>query len=250
MQIPFVRPPRCPLDVHAKAWIERTFQTLRGALGAGVLEGRQMVVPSADFFPFRYDQSDASVMRMFHAVAKYMGVEPTRVNVSIQDDHQEFWTVNEHGDYLPLVAAGCFKAGPDGYSISLGTSETSDPEVLIGTIAHELAHLRLHESRTPVHPDDSELLTDLAVFHLGLGVFIANSPRAWLADCSVWPGTDFAKPQYMSQTMSSYALALIALRGGETRPSWLKYLSQDAAVVTRSSIKYLFKTRDSLLTMS
>ncbi len=68
------------------------------------------------------------------------------------------------------------KAQQDYYSYrNDGYLESS---MLVGTMAHELAHLKLMgERRVTGDEYDNELLTDLtAVFH-GFGIFLGNLPK-------------------------------------------------------------------------
>ncbi len=73
---------------------------------------------------------------------------------------------------------------------------------LVGTMAHELAHVRLlGESRIMREVFDNELLTDLTGVHFGLGIFLANTSRNWDSHYSQWPDTDLFKPDYMTAPM-------------------------------------------------
>ena len=58
---------------------------------------------------------------------------------------------------------------------------------------------------------DNELLTDLMTVFKGLGIFLANSPRHWDGNYTLWPGTDQRRPEYMTGAMFGYALALLWL---------------------------------------
>ena len=83
---------------------------------------------------------------------------------------------------------------------------------LVGTMAHELAHVRLlGESRIMREEFDNELLTDLTTVAFGLGVFLANTPRNWDSHLEKWPDSDLNRPEYMSPPMFGYALAHLAL---------------------------------------
>jgi hypothetical protein len=231
----------CPVDDHARQWIEQKLDWLRTAIGPGMLQDRAIVLPTEKFFPFRYDESDAAVARMFRAVSKLMDVDPDRVKVFIDDDRQEFWPVDEDGNPVPLGAGGEFEIGPDGPMVSISRAELHNPEMVAATFAHELAHLRLYDARADFDAFDRELLTDLTAVHLGFGVFIANDPRVWMAHVDVWPGTDLAMPRYITPEMTTYALALGAHRKKEEKPVWLRHLNQDATANAKGSIQYLFE---------
>jgi hypothetical protein len=246
VQIPFVRPPRCPISPPARSWLDRRLEWLAGTLGPGILSGRRLVLPTPEFFPFPYDGSDLSVARMFRAVSRFMDLDPDRVRVVIVEDHQQFWPVDENGYAVPLEPGGELEMTADGPVVSVNRSELDRPEAVAGTFAHELAHLRLFDAGTTDSDEfDAELLTDLAAVHLGLGIFIANDPRAWPSQVDRWPGTEYPRPRYMTADMTAHALAIAALCCGTPRPDWRRHLNSDAAVNLKASVRYLRSTRDS-----
>lgn len=104
-------------------------------------------------------------------------------------DGGKIWLVNESGQYLPH-AAGTYEVGEERFIVRVDESGLDHPMGLVGTIAHELAHvLLLGESRIPADSYDNELLTDLTVVFHGLGIFLANTPRVWDSQYGRWPGT-------------------------------------------------------------
>lgn len=127
-----------------------------------------------------------------------------------------------------VCAAGLYDEQNGNTTIHIESSEFMDLSGLVGTMAHELAHLRLMgERRVTGDEYDNELLTDLtAVFH-GFGVFLGNSPRNWDSQYSIWPGTDLNRPEYMTLPMFAYVLAHTAWFRGQPKPDWYSYLSFD-----------------------
>lgn len=102
----------------------------------------------------------------------------------------------------------------------------------------------------PDHYDGSEaavrrMLTDLTVVFMGLGIFLANSPRAWRGQLSKWPGTTLNKPEYMSAPMYAYALAHLAWFRDEPRPAWAKHLHWHFRPEFKQALRYLLETGDS-----
>ena len=230
----------CPIDDHARQWLEENLERLRSVLGPGILQNRPIVLPTDAFFPFAYDGSDGAVARVFRTVCRLMDVNPDRLKVFVNDDKQEFWPVDEDGNPIPLEPGGEFEIGPDGPSVSIARSELHDASLVVATFAHEIAHFRLFEAKADKGDAvDRELFTDLAAVHLGFGVFIANDPRVWLAHADVWPGTDVLMPRYLSAEMTTYALAMTARRQNDQRPPWLRYLDQDAVANAKANLRYL-----------
>ncbi len=147
--------------------------------------------------------------------------------------------------FLPGTA-GLYDERHDKTVIHIETTEMWNLPGLVGTMAHELSHLRLiGEQRVNGNEYDNELLTDLtAVFH-GFGIFLGNSPRNWDSQYSLWPGTTLKRPEYMTLPMFAYAIAHSAWFRGERRPSWYRFLSLDLKPNFKQAIRYLMETQDS-----
>ncbi|WP_145056177.1 M48 family metalloprotease [Lignipirellula cremea] len=205
-----------------------------------------MILPTNDFFPDPMDGTEASVRNLLDQVCRYMDVDPDRVELELFTNPTELWLVNDDGKYLPTGAAGLYEEQNGKTVIHIETSGMLNLSSFVGTMAHELAHLRLMgEGR--VHGDeyDNELLTDLtAVFH-GFGIFLGNSPRNSDSLNSQWPGTDLRRPEYMTLPMFAYALAHTAWFRGQRKPDWLPFLSFDLKPCFRQGIRYLMETGNS-----
>lgn len=237
--------PTCPVAPLEKEWIESQLCWLAGQFGWELFTVRPVILPSPEFFPDPYDATESAVARMLRRVCDYMQADPLRVELECYTDDQQLWLVNDRGHPVPRPA-GLYVADEQRTIVQLESSQFHRPEDLVGTMAHELAHMRLMgEQRIDPERYDNELLTDLtAVFH-GFGIFLANSPRAWLCDMSHWPGTVFPRPEYMTLQMLTYALAHAAWHRRERRPEWLRHLRPDARVCFRQSLHYLWETDDS-----
>jgi hypothetical protein len=113
---------------------------------------------------------------------------------------------------------------------------------VIGTIAHELGHVRLlGEGRVHGGFEDHEPLTDLLTVFFGLGIFTANS--AFIFDASS-VGWQAQRRGYLDEEMLGYALALFALMRGERSPTWSRYLEGSISTYFKNGLKYLDKTGD------
>jgi hypothetical protein len=238
--------PSCPCDPAAKAWVEERLAWLAEEFGDSAFAGRPIVLPTPEFFPGPYDGSKKAVRTLLDIVCGYMDVVPDLVALKFVADAGKIWLVNEAGHYLPH-AAGTYEEGERKFIVRIDRSGLDDPMGLVGTIAHELAHVRLlGESRIMSEEFDNELLTDLTVVHFGLGIFLANVPRNWDSQYSKWPDTDLRKPEYMSPPMFGWALAHLAWFRGEERPGWARHLNGAARINLRQGLRYLSATGDSL----
>ena len=237
--------PSCPCDPAAKAWVEERLDWLAEEFDDSAFSGRRILLPIPAFFPDAYDGSKKAVRKLLNRVCDYMDVVPDLVDLEFVADVGKIWLVNEAGHYLP-GAAGTYEEGESKFIIRIYKSGLDHPMGLVGTIAHELAHVRLlGESRIMREVFDNELLTDLTVVHFGLGIFLANTPRNWESQYSKWPDTDRRKPEYMTPPMFGWALAHLAWFRGEKRPDWARYLNHGARANLAQGLRYLWAVGDS-----
>lgn len=199
-------PPSCPCDPEAKSWIEERLKWLAEEFDDNAFNGRRIVLPTPEFFPDPFNTSTKSVRLLVDRVCSYMDVVPDLVDLELVAQASTIWLVNESGHYLP-DAAGTYEETEGRFLIRIDKSGLHDPMGLVGTIAHELAHVRLlGEGRIRSDSFDNELLTDLTVVHFGLGIFLANTPRHWDSGYSRWPGSRLVKPEHMTAPMFGWAL--------------------------------------------
>ena len=238
-------PPSCPCDPAAKAWVEERLQWLSEEFDDNAFNGRRLVLPIPEFFPEPYDGSKRAVRILLDRICGYMDVVPSLVALKFVSDRCNVWLVNDAGQYLPHVA-GSYGEGERKFIIRIGASQISEPMDLVGTMAHELAHVRLlGEARVMREEYDNELLTDLTTVFFGLGIFLANTPRNWESQHTKWPGTNLIKSEYMTRPMFAYALAHLAWFRGEKNPSWMKHLHWNARPDLKQALRFLFGTGES-----
>lgn len=236
----------CPCDAAAKVWVEERLQWLSEQFDDSAFHGLPVVLPTNKFFPDPYDGSKGTVRRLLNRVCHYMDVSPGQVVLKLVSEVGKVFLVNDDGQYLPPGAAGTYRRVGEKFVIELDRSQLDNPMDLVGTMAHELAHARLlGEDRIDPDVYDHELLTDLTAVFLGLGIFLANSPRAWRSQMGKWPRTNLNKPEYMSLPMHTYALAHLAWFRGERRPPWAKHLHWHARPEFKQALRFLLETGDS-----
>jgi hypothetical protein len=158
-------PPSCPCDSAAKAWVEERLEWLNEEFDDHAFNGRPLVLPTPEFFPDPYDGSKRAARTLLDRVCGYMDVAPATVTLKFIADANKLWLVNAAGDYVPHQA-GTYEEGARKFIIRIAESGLSEPMGLVGTMAHELAHVRLlGESRILRDTFDNEILTDLTVVH-------------------------------------------------------------------------------------
>lgn len=238
-------PATCPCNPPAKEWVEYRLQWLCDEFDDHAFNGRPMVLPTPEFFPSKYDKSYAAARDLLDQVCEYMDVDPQVVQLQINDDPtSQLGLQNEYGQ--TLFAAGTYQERGRRTLITIERSGLNDPMQLVGTMAHELAHLRLlGECRIMREEFDNELLTDLTTVVFGLGIFQANSDRPLIRSENVWRGTKFQRPEYMTPPMYGYALAHLAWFRGEVKPAWARHLHMNARPYFNQGLRFLSQTQDS-----
>ncbi len=237
---------KCPCDPAAKPWIETKLKWLYHEFPDSAFSMGPVILPTPKFFPDPFDGSDQTVLALLHRVCGYMEVDPELIDVKFVSKVRDPWLMNQSGKYVPTEAAGTYRELEHSFEITIDRSEIVEPMDLVGTFAHELAHVRLMgERRVTGSEFDNEILTDLMTVHAGLGLFLANSPRAWDSTFTKWPGTNLAKPEYMTMPMFAYALSHLAWFREERNPAWSKYLNWDTRGDFKQGLRYLWQTGDS-----
>lgn len=237
--------PSCPCDLHSKKWVEERLSWLAEEFDDHAFNGRPLVLPTPQFFPSKYDHSQEAVQSLLEQVCDYMDVSPELIELELFTNNSNLWLVNESGQYQPK-AAGTYEDRGNKFHIRIDRNELAEPMNLVGTLAHELSHIRLMgEGRMTGDEFDNEILTDLTTVHFGLGIFLSNTPRVWVSQYSKWPDTDYNKPEYMTGPMFGWALAHLAWFRGESQPPWAKFLNLDARSHLQQGLRYLEQTKDS-----
>ena len=205
---------------------------------------RPIVLPTPEFFPDKYDESDFAVRLMLERVCHYMQINPRFVTHESSGDIDRFLFINNHG--AVSQAAGLYYEQGFKTRILLHQTQLEVPMHLVGTLAHELAHrLLLGDKRIERDAYDHELLTDLTTVFFGMGLFLANAARGWPSQSDCWPDSNVARPEYMTMPMHAYALAHLAWFRNERKPAWASHLNHHIRPAFRQSLRFLWKTGDS-----
>jgi hypothetical protein len=227
----------CPVDLMAQRWIEKRLRWLTEQFGEDLLLSAPNVVPTDVFFPDRFSPDEEGAEALVARVATYMHVPMDVVELRFFDGPVGGLLVNEAGHTIGGTA-GLYQEGDERFLVHLNRCDLAEPMSLVGTIAH--ARL-LGENRISPDAYDNELLTDLTVVFHGLGVFLANMPRAWPSDSQLWPGTGLVRPEYMTIGMFAYALALRSELRFETDLSWSRHLTRGARSEFNQAMRFLRK---------
>jgi hypothetical protein len=227
--------PRCPLATAEKLWTESHMRWLAGKLGFDRLVSSEVILPEDRFFPESYSRDPDGARTIFNRVCGYMKLDPDRYDLHIMPDESI------------RGAAGLYHQS-ERPEILLAHSQLADPERLVATIAHELAHdILLGGGLITREEDDHEPITDLVPVFLGLGLFLANATvRDRNFSNGNWHYFQIHRQGYLSSRILGYALALYAYARREARPAWVQHLRPDAAEPLKAGLRYLLKTGDTL----
>jgi hypothetical protein len=229
----------CTVDSVTKDWIENRWRWLTDQFGADAMIDSPTVLPTAEFFPDHYDRTEQSARKLVDRVCDWMSVESSLIDLQFFVRPKRPTFVNQHGHAIGETA-GTYHKGDSKFVVRIEQSQFHEPMTLVGTVAHELAHVRLlGEGRLDREAFDNELLTDLTVVFHGMGIFLANCPRHWQSDVSTWPETDVPKPHYMTTPMYGYALALRCWLRKEPLPKWKRYLQSGVRAEFRQAMRFL-----------
>ncbi len=174
-----------------------------------------------------------------------MKVDPQSVDLS-------FWTNEEEAPLVELpgeISAGSSRTGASGTyhrsqgidHVRLNKAELADPEALVSTMAHELAHVILLGIGGMSHDEPHmEAITDLATIYLGLGIFTSNTllrRHAWTEGNR--EGWRVSRKGYISPEMAGWALSIFAWRRGELKPNWSRHLATDGKAYLKMGLRFL-----------
>jgi hypothetical protein len=202
----------------------------------------RVVLPTPEFFPDAYLGTEEDARVIFSRVCDYMGLPSESVELSFYTDRNPVY----EGQWQQGTA-GLYHEEQGKFWVSVEASNLDDPLGLVGTLAHELAHVHLlGHGRISADVEDHEPLTDLLTVFLGLGVFTANSAiheNYWHeGNVSGW---SVGRRGYLSMPMYGYAFALFAQARGEEDPAWAKELRLDVRAALKQGARFLTESGDS-----
>jgi hypothetical protein len=192
---------------------------------------------------WRGDEDDG--IELLTRLCGFMGIEASRLDVEYYDhDDQPVLDSLPTHERSYSGPAGLFQAGPAGrYTLSLNTRGLDDPQGLVATICHELAHVHLiGDGRLDPDAPDHEETTDLLTTYFGAGVFSANTAvrfAQWSDIDAGMHGWEARRLGYLSEGQHGYALARYARSREERRPSWRRFL--------HANIRHLFDDAEHFL---
>lgn len=207
-----------------------------------------VILPTPEYFPDRYDGSEAALQSLFGRVATAMQVNPADIDVTMFSSGYEITR-----ELVPFYSGSHSGAGGLYFHdvtkrphISVNEVQLKDPTSLVAVLAHEIGHVILLRPGLVSHDEaDMEPLNDLLMIFLGLGVFTANSAFQFQQFANnQTQGWSTNRLGYLSEEFLGYALARFAFERGETKPGWVSFLSGNIAPYFKHSAAWLAATNE------
>ncbi len=175
-----------------------------------------LVLPSNEFFPGRADSAQAMAELIFARVKAYAGVAhwPTRVAdysacaIPAQPQIEIDGRLRDPAGQPPVTVTE-----QNSLLIPYNPQQIGNPEGLIASFAHALAHYLGQMARTPP-PGGGEYwphATELLAVYLGFGLMFANSAYTFRGGCGSCYNPRANRDAYLSEPQSVYALAIFGV---------------------------------------
>lgn len=222
----FFRRNRCPIDRDTAAWIGDCAAWMVASFGLENVRAAELVLPTGAFFSGDGKTDRALAEHVFSQVKSHAGLEAWPCRLEAQDAAPEA-QIGEFTFVRGIASSplGTFQASPhsggpsDRYGTGGGTEPVitydpklvDDPEGLIATFAHELAHYLFATVPGPPPGGSAleEFATDLGAIFLGFGIFTLNTSFRFEAFGDVYAqGWQTTGAGYLSGRDQAYALAL------------------------------------------
>jgi len=239
LHIPKVYDPNgCPVEEDARIWLEKSFLFLLNLFGKDNTQKRTVLTPNSIDFPIRYDGSEESALQTLEIIANQMEVPIEQITLDFYDDTiRQITEGNPGGLYWGKGENGKFE-------ISLVRKLLDEPENMVATLAHEVAHIKLlGEDRLM---ENDEPITDLTTIFFGLGIFNANAAFQTFADSKYY---GWSTSGYLTQMEWGYALSLFAYIRKEDQPNWANHLATNVKADFRQGQNFILNNEDKILIM-
>lgn len=240
-----------PDEAEREALLDQLAKLILAA-GPETFVAAPIVIPDDASFPDRWTPDEDGVRRLLRRVMAYAGLDALGIRLSV--DRYSATTgiqVDAHGvlretGYEGAAAwfAGIDRRGECDFGVDLRGLE--DPQALVGTLAHEVAHAYRHHEDLVQRPSElEERLTDLTTVYLGFGVLTLNGSERHRSSARGWSS---AHAGYLSPQALAYLLAAQVIARGEDAKRIARHLAANQAACFRAACEDLRReTRDALI---
>ena len=174
-----------------------------------------LVLPSNRFFPGRADSEQAMAQLIFERVAHYAAIEHWPAQVTDQNACaiDEAPLLQLAGPLRGLELAADHGLMPQPLQFPYNAQQISNPEAMIATFAHTVAHY-LGQMAQTAPPGGAEFwphVTEVLATYLGFGLMFANSAYNFRGGCASCYNPNAQRNAYLTEQQATYALAMFAV---------------------------------------
>lgn len=228
--------PKCPIDAQSKIWVEQEFEWFAQEFGIRALRSSKTVLPTLEFLPGAYEQTESDIDGLMVRVAGFLDVNPHDLRLSYYEDDKPMFGEPENGEI----------SAEQPCEIWLEVNSLQDPILVVADLSREIAHAKLvRRNLSLANDDDHEESSELLVVFFGAGIFLANTAffdSNWNSEG--WTGWSVGKMSHLSMNVFGYAMAVYALSRDEPNPEWAKFLRPDVLAPFKQGIRYILETGD------
>ena len=245
-------PNRCPISHDNRIWLEKSFSLLLDIFDKEKIRHSKILIPGHSNFPIKYNGNTQTAFDTLKIVAGQMEVEFDEIQLNLYDEGVNAISTGSpwgrsiflHSDISGKGSAGLYwgKQADNKYHIGLERRKLTQPENMVATLAHELAHIKLL-GKSKIKTND-EKLTDLTTVIFGIGIFNANAAFQIIksGDSIGW-----RKIGYLTQMEWGYALSLLAYIREEKKPNWIEYLTLNVKEEFKQGERFIENNKDLIL---
>jgi len=240
--------PKCPVNEEKRLWLENSFIWLLNEFSEKYFLDKAILSPSDSRLVQLADSVEIDLNQVIRIVLEQMDIDFSSVNTFIYDDRPLEIEMGAGYISTKIEASVNYSAGlyggknADGtFNIGIERSQLRKLNILIATLAHEAAHIKITgESRIE---NADEQFIDIVTIFFGFGVFTANSLIYFDQESKKinWQG-------YSTQQEIAYSLALYTyIRGEGYEPIWYKHLNSEVKSFYDESQLYIMHNKDKVL---
>ena len=242
-------PNRCPISYDNRIWLEKSFSLLLDIFDKEKIKQTKILIPHYSNFPIKYNGDTRTAFDTLEIVAEQMEVEFDEIQLNLYDEGVNTISTGSpwggriflNSDHNCKGSAGLYwgKQADNKYHIGLERRKLTQPENMVATLAHELAHIKLL-GKNKIEAND-EKLTDLTTVIFGIGIFNANA--AFQTIRSIY-SSGWRKMGYLTQMEWGYALSLLAYIRDERTPNWIEYLTLNVKGDFKQGERFIENNKD------
>ena len=237
------------IDEDIKNWINEVFHWARGNFGENVFQQTQLINPSNTHFPGRANSVEGMAEMIFDKVRQYAGM-----------NHWPLFLVNEENvTQIPQTTLPKLQGPVRSFDTLLPVPvddtnrlivtyhpyQINDPEVLIASYAHTLAHY-LGTTGTELPPGGEEHwphVTELLAVFLGFGIMMANTAHTnKIRSCGSCAGPVVERMNFLDEFQLTYALAVFCQLKQLSAKQVTPYLKKNLIPFYKKAVKDIQNT--------